>query len=85
VKLQKFRVQTWLGVCLVAWQRDQQACNLWFLLLSPPCRIENGKMFEEVFLDKVIAEEREWRSKTDIDVQMGIARDEKTQLVLATR
>jgi hypothetical protein len=49
------------------------------------CRIENGKMFEEVYLDKVIAEEREWRSKTDIDVQMGIARDDKTQLVLASR
>lgn len=48
-------------------------------------RIENGKMFEEVYLDKVIAEEREWRSKTDLDVQMGIARDDKTQLVLATR
>lgn len=49
------------------------------------CRIENGKMFEEIVLDKVIAEEREWRSKTEIDVQMGIARDEKTQLVLAAR
>lgn len=48
-------------------------------------RVENGKLFEEVVLDKVIAEEREWRSKTDIDVQMGIARDEKTQLVLAVR
>jgi carbonic anhydrase/acetyltransferase-like protein (isoleucine patch superfamily) len=48
-------------------------------------RIENGKMFEEIVLDKVIAEEREWRSKTEIDVQMGIARDEKTQLVLAAR
>lgn len=49
------------------------------------CRIENGKAFEEIVLDKVIAEEREWRSKTDIDVQMGIARDDKTQLVLASR
>ena len=48
-------------------------------------RIENGKVFEEVYLDKVIAEERDWRGKTDIDVQMGIARDEKTQLVLASR
>lgn len=47
--------------------------------------IENGKAFEEIVLDKVIAEEREWRSKTDLDVQMGIARDEKTQLVLASR
>lgn len=48
-------------------------------------RIENCKKFEEVYLDKVIAEERDWRSKTDLDVQMGIARDDKTQLVLATR
>jgi hypothetical protein len=38
-----------------------------------------------VFLDGVIAEEAEWRSKTDLDVQMGIARDHKTQLVLAAR
>jgi hypothetical protein len=42
-------------------------------------------MFEEVFLDKIIAEEREWRSRTDIDLHMGIARDEQTQLVLASR
>jgi hypothetical protein len=55
------------------------------VLCADGCRIENGKMFEEVYLDKVIAEEREWRSKTDLDVQMGIARDDKTQLVLATR
>jgi hypothetical protein len=38
-----------------------------------------------VFLDKAIAEEREWRSLTDIDLHMGIARDDQTQLVLATR
>lgn len=60
------------------------------LCCAPPCpavlcRVENGKMFEEIYLDKVIAEERSWRSKTDIDVQMGIARDDKTQLVLASR
>jgi hypothetical protein len=49
------------------------------------CRVENGKLFEEVYLDKAIAEEREWRSLTDIDLHMGIARDDQTQLVLATR
>ncbi len=49
------------------------------------CRIENGKIFEEIFLDRHIAEEREWRNKTEIDTHMGIARDEKTQLVLAAR
>lgn len=48
-------------------------------------RVENGKLFEEVYLDKAIAEEREWRSLTDIDLHMGIARDDQTQLVLATR
>eukprot|EP00879_Flechtneria_rotunda_P000838 GHRR01000963.1.p1 GENE.GHRR01000963.1~~GHRR01000963.1.p1 ORF type:complete len:310 (+),score=93.64 GHRR01000963.1:189-1118(+) len=53
--------------------------------LAAEHRIENGKVFEEVYLDKVIAEERLWRSKTDIDLHMGIARDDQTQLVLATR
>eukprot|EP00878_Enallax_costatus_P004912 GHUV01005167.1.p1 GENE.GHUV01005167.1~~GHUV01005167.1.p1 ORF type:complete len:283 (+),score=59.39 GHUV01005167.1:213-1061(+) len=47
--------------------------------------IENGKIFEEIYLDKHIQEEREWRNKTEIDVHMGIARDEKTQLILAAR
>uniref|UniRef100_A0A383W0Z5 Gamma carbonic anhydrase n=1 Tax=Tetradesmus obliquus TaxID=3088 RepID=A0A383W0Z5_TETOB len=53
--------------------------------LATEHRIENGKLFEEVFLDAAIAEEREWRSLTDIDLHMGIARDDQTQLVLATR
>jgi hypothetical protein len=48
-------------------------------------RVENGKWFEELLLDGVIKEEREWRDGTDIDAQMGIARDPKTQLVQAVR
>lgn len=47
--------------------------------------IENGKIFEEIYLDKFILEEREWRNKTEIDSHMGIARDDKTQLILASR
>lgn len=49
------------------------------------CSIENGKVFEEVYLDHVIAEEREWRPRSGVDLRMGIARDEQTQLVLAMR
>lgn len=53
--------------------------------LAAEHRIENGKLFEELVLDRHIAAEREWRARTDIDLHMGIARDEQTQLVLATR
>jgi hypothetical protein len=48
-------------------------------------RTENGKCFEEVVLDGVIAGERSWREKTDIDVHTGIYRDPETQTILSMR
>jgi hypothetical protein len=52
----------------------------------PPLpRIENGKAFEEVLLDSVIAGERSWREKSDIDVHQGIYRDAETQTILSMR
>jgi hypothetical protein len=47
--------------------------------------MENGKVFEEVFADKVIAEERAWREHTDIDEHQGIYRDRETQGIISIR
>jgi hypothetical protein len=38
-----------------------------------------------VVLDKVIAEERAWRDKTDIDLHQGVLRDPQTQAILSMR
>lgn len=66
--------------------RRKHFCKLLLLhCLFVPCRVENGKMFEEIYLDKYIAEEREWRNKTEIDSHMGILRDQKTQMILSSR
>lgn len=46
---------------------------------------ECGKAFEELVVDKKAAEERAWRSPTDLDVHQGIARDPRTQLILSMR
>lgn len=53
--------------------------------LAKEHRIENGKVFEELVLDKIISGERSWREKTDIDVHQGILRDSQTQTILSMR
>lgn len=56
-----------------------------YTALAAEHRNENGKAFEELVLDEVIAEERSWREKSDIDVHQGIYRDSQTQAILSMR
>jgi len=48
-------------------------------------KIEAEKAFEEVYLDRRVAEERSWRQPTDIDVHQGILRDPETQAIISMR
>lgn len=43
------------------------------------------KAFEELVVDSKARGERAWRSPTDLDVHMGVARDPRTQLILSMR